>query len=618
MSRVLNTLMFGFLFLLSSWQICPNSFAQTKYPQWPFRYSPSIWNRPLQDVAFGNGTFVAIGRSGTILTSKDGIHWTNHSSDFSIVSNNCANINFSTETYSADGDTVTFMEVKRVSSDADIVTNHLSLFQYYNNHFPGQLVSIAFGRGTFVIIGAYGQILTSHDGEHWVASALPRMAGLITLLHGVTAGDSGFVAVGQHGMIFTSPDGLNWTQRDSGVDEIIYSVAYGNGRYVAFADNNTTYTSVLTSSDGVKWTPSGGDLRQINSITFGNGVFLGTMTFDGFPPQFVGEQPGKWSSGPTMISTDGKNWREVAPPIPSEGLGVFNTSFPTHLTFSGGLFIATAFGDISTSKDGINWNPSTGLKSEYYGATYGNGTFVAVGNGAVIKDTNTVSSSAMTIAHSEDAITWEFSRCPPSRLLWGNLINEKLFKLGYDFDLSNTNETSYLGKLLGIGNSVNEKYFTMGTDADLKTTNEYSYLVTSDAETWTTSDKTSITGFVSGNKTVTYTDKIPVVLTSKDGIEWTRLAPIHSDRPAPIPTPAIAGNTQTAATSDNGVSINLNGQSYKLNLNSSIGKSMEIQASSDLQNWETLTTITNTGGVINFVDPDAKNYPERFYRLKLQ
>ncbi|HEX5398412.1 MAG TPA: hypothetical protein VFY06_05120 [Verrucomicrobiae bacterium] len=158
----------------------------------------------------------------------------------------------------------------------------------------------------------------------------------------------------------------------------------------------------------------------------------------------------------------------------------------------------------------------------------------------------------------------------------------------------------------------------MGTDAGLEATNEYSYLVTSDGKTWTTPDQTAISGFISGNRHITYTDKDPVVLTSEDGIVWTRLAPVHSDRPAPIPTPAVAVNNPNAVRSENGVVIELNGQAYKLNVASSIGQSMEIQASTNLAKWDTLATITNNGGILNFVDRDATNYPARFYRLKLQ
>ena len=156
------------------------------------------------------------------------------------------------------------------------------------------------------------------------------------------------------------------------------------------------------------------------------------------------------------------------------------------------------------------------------------------------------------------------------------------------------------------------------TETNIETTNEYSLLESSDEETWTTRDKAAISGIVSGNTVISYTDNPPTVLASEDGIHWHRIKPTHSDNPVQISASSTARNNTSTVPSDNGVVINLNGQGYKLNLTSSIGQSMEIQASSDLQSWETLTTITNTGGIINFVDPDAKNYPQRFYRLKLQ
>jgi hypothetical protein len=71
----------------------------------------------------------------------------------------------------------------------------------------------------------------------------------------------------------------------------------------------------------------------------------------------------------------------------------------------------------------------------------------------------------------------------------------------------------------------------------------------------------------------------------------------------------IAGNNQNTIIPDGSLYVDLNGRAYKLDLTSSIGQSMEIQASSDLQNWETLMTITNTGGMLRFIDPDAKDYP---------
>jgi hypothetical protein len=180
-------------------------------------------------------------------------------------------------------------------------------------------------------------------------------------------------------------------------------------------------------------------------------------------------------------------------------------------------------------------------------------------------------------SHFKKGSSWEFSQTPPSRLLWGNLINNKTFMTA-------------LGRppLRSLSN---------------------------DGETWTTPDKIAISGNVAGNQVVFYSGRRPAVLYSKDGIVWTRLRPRSTDRPVPV---VAASGAQSAVKSENGALIDLNGQAYKLNLTVGIGQLMEVQASTNLQNWITLTTITNTGGILHFIDSDMTNYPMRFYRLKLQ
>ena len=46
-------------------------------PEWTLRKQGSS---SLMGVAYGNGRFVAVGRRGTILTSSDGVSWTERSS----------------------------------------------------------------------------------------------------------------------------------------------------------------------------------------------------------------------------------------------------------------------------------------------------------------------------------------------------------------------------------------------------------------------------------------------------------------------------------------------------------------------------------------------------------
>lgn len=104
----------------------------------------------LNEIIFGNSTFVAVGGFGTILTSKDGISWT----------------------------TQTIRKAAKVGSF---------------------LSGVAFGNSTFVAVGwPSGPILTSKDGIAW------NFKGFKEGGSGMTFGNSKFVIVGSGGMIMTS------------------------------------------------------------------------------------------------------------------------------------------------------------------------------------------------------------------------------------------------------------------------------------------------------------------------------------------------------------------------------------------------------------------------------
>jgi hypothetical protein len=48
------------------------------------------------------------------------------------------------------------------------------------------------------------------------------------------------------------------------------------------------------------------------------------------------------------------------------------------------------------------------------------------------------------------------------------------------------------------------------------------------------------------------------------------------------------------------------------------GTAFEVQASSDLDQWSPLTTVTNLTGTLEFTDPDTTNHLQRFYRTVLR
>lgn len=140
-------------------------------------------------------------------------------------------------------------------------------------------------------------------------------------------------------------------------DNGIYSMAYGDGEYVAL----TTYESTTlknryfsTSSDGLTWGESttipGTDLykygfRSRNSIIFGNGKFVALATQDEFgigtEIYAIIRQNGEWSITLTNITTS-----DIVP--------------STSLQFENGKFITTDDNNkIAMSEDGLTWNVFT-------------------------------------------------------------------------------------------------------------------------------------------------------------------------------------------------------------------------------------------------------------------
>ena len=116
----------------------------------------------LENVAYGNGIFVAVGDWGTILTSRDGVKWTQQHS----------------------------------GTDED-------------------LQGVAYGNGTFVVVGRYGGILTSQDGATWTAQASPawvryQRRSLELSLNSITYGNGLFVAVAVGSTVFASRNGVRW------------------------------------------------------------------------------------------------------------------------------------------------------------------------------------------------------------------------------------------------------------------------------------------------------------------------------------------------------------------------------------------------------------------------
>lgn len=300
------------------------------------------------DIAYGNGTFVAVSHNGTnqVMTSPDGITWTARSS-------------------------------------------------------PSGFGAVEFGNGLFVAVEPWGSrnMATSPDGITWTSrpNALPANLDMSSF----TYGNGRFVAVGGFnslGNAATSTDGITWTMQSGALPASQWwDVAYGNGVFVAVDYRWDATNRVVTSPDGITWTPRTGansGTSQFHAVAFGNGRFVAVASGGGaiysndngatwaagtgmpntdFGPGSIAYGNGRWMAvggyGGTprgMTSPDGITWTPLAP--------VANNGW-TSLTFGNGTFVAV-------SEDGTNRVMTTTCPSAggYSGPV--TGFFGAKGSGA--------------------------------------------------------------------------------------------------------------------------------------------------------------------------------------------------------------------------------------------
>jgi hypothetical protein len=202
------------------------------------------------------------------------------------------------------------------------------------------LISVAFGNGTFVAVGGGvtdkngpgGRILTSPDGKTWT-----EQAGHKFRVAPILFGNGRFVAGGPDYRLLHSTDGLTWTTgakiKDTAATHFRQG-AFGNGLYV-FAGNGRRQKQeihwVVTSKDGKTLESEITDLPPIRGMAFGNGQFV-----------VVGPD------GLRLRSTDGAKWEDEVrdPKVPLDSL-----------VWTGKEFLASGHGKGFSSPDGKTWTP---------------------------------------------------------------------------------------------------------------------------------------------------------------------------------------------------------------------------------------------------------------------
>ncbi|MBI5638791.1 MAG: hypothetical protein HZA17_00035 [Nitrospirae bacterium] len=263
----------------------------------------------LYDVAYGNGTFVAVG-GVSILTSSNGTDWTPVS--FSICFPDGCRFLYSV-TY-ANGNFIAFASRGLILTSADGKNWTLN----NSETFPGSS-GITYGNGIFVSV--YGsKILKSADAITWTPVATAD-----TNFDDIIYGNGTFVAFGSR-IIMTSRDGLLWTKREPGLpipartfrSDYLSSGTYGNGTFVivSWSSTNHVMTSgyILTSTDGITWTQAYESIPGLHGVKYGNGFFVAVGNY-----------------GTILYSTDSLTW-STAPSVTTELL--------SGISYGKGTFVA--------------------------------------------------------------------------------------------------------------------------------------------------------------------------------------------------------------------------------------------------------------------------------------
>lgn len=185
---------------------------------WTSRTSTHPGNS-LRGVAWGGGYFVAVGDSGDIERSTDGVTWSAATTDpggaliFNDVIYAFGNWYACTDTeevyYSTDdGDTWTLLYDPSPGSNAS--------------------KAMAFGGGRLVVASNNGVIATCVDGLTFEARSVIGITGQIT---DIDYGFGYFLLTGPNGLYATSPDGINWSSFVMADTSTINGVVFGSTDY---------------------------------------------------------------------------------------------------------------------------------------------------------------------------------------------------------------------------------------------------------------------------------------------------------------------------------------------------------------------------------------------------
>lgn len=324
-------------------------------------------------VSWSGKQFIATADGGLIITSPDGVTWTNQSSG---SSQSLAAATWTGSQYIAVG---AELKPRGISRGAIYTSPDAITWTHRDAATDMPLYSIAQSPTRLVAVGAIGAIVTSTNGVDWTSVGDPNST--INAFQSVIWAGNQFVAVGGRNgvdpaVVATSPDGIQWTVRDLPAEwgTILQGVAWNGSQFVAVGWSGV----IITSPDAVTWTlqPKLTSFEGYSDVVWSGSQFVAAGLF-----------------GSIITSRDGFNWtkrEEPGAPYSYE-----------RLTWTGKQFVAVGAqnsgsagtgsdptlnsGIIRTSPDGVTWTTQVnGGINFLYGVAASNDKVVAVGAYGVV------------------------------------------------------------------------------------------------------------------------------------------------------------------------------------------------------------------------------------------
>lgn len=303
----------------------------------------ALWNSVSWNSAAG--LFVAVG-SGYVATSPTGAVWT--------LQNPVQADSYSTSV-SANGITIISSSQPRTTYLTTV--NGTAFVQ--RTGYGALWGSASYGNGVYLATTGFGSNVasTSVDGLSWSASALPAAANWVASAFG----NGVFVAIADNGTTAaSSADAVSWTPQTLPANARWAALTYGTN-FVAVAGTLPSNVAAY-SANGSAWTQATMPATAAwQSVAFGNGTYVA-----------VAGGPSSASNVAAYSTNGGASWSSSVLPASTNWSSV---------TYGNGKFVAVALNSniAATSIDGVNWVSQTlPVSAMWTSVCFGNGFFLAI------------------------------------------------------------------------------------------------------------------------------------------------------------------------------------------------------------------------------------------------